>query len=141
MPNLLHSCSNAPTPPITKVLSQYELLQSVCSSLSSADIIHLAATCKEHWTYIASSKTSLTNLLSTSRCDGRGVVAQARVFGYWQGDPSSAPSYAQCLDAETKPCTSCGAQVCDVHGLLHFVRYWVANTPPSRSAASISLMP
>ena len=113
-PNLLHYFSNAPAPPITKVLSQYELLQSVCSTLSSADIIHLAATCREHRTYIASNQTTFTKLLSSARCDGRGIVAQARVFGYWNGDPSKVPSIVQCLGAEVKPCTLCGAQVCDV---------------------------
>jgi hypothetical protein len=128
MPNLLHYCGNAPTPPITKVLSQYELLQSVCRVLSSADIIHLAATCKEHWTYIASNKPTLTNLLSTAHCDGRGIVAQARVFGYWEGDPSKAPEHAQCFGADVKPCTSCGAHVCDVRHHLQLDSILAANS-------------
>ena len=113
MPNLLYCFSNA-VAPITKVLSQYELLKSVCEGLSSADIVHLAATCKEHRTYISSNKEILALLQSTAHCDGRGIVAQAHVFGYWSGDPSKAPADSKCLGADAKPCTECGAHVCNV---------------------------
>ena len=36
-------------PSIDDVLSQYGILNMLCSSLSSADVIHLAATSKAHW--------------------------------------------------------------------------------------------
>jgi hypothetical protein len=117
MPNLLYYFSNA-IAPITKVLSQYELLKSVCKDLSSADIIHLAATCKEHRTYISSNAEILAILQSTAHCDGRGIVTQARMFGYWSGDPSKAPPESKCLVALAKPCASCGAHVCDVRYYL-----------------------
>lgn len=131
MPNLLYYYSSK-TAPITKVLSQYELLQAVCSTLSSADIVHLAATCtfptskrvnwsmlifasgKEHRTHITSSKEILALLQSNAHCDGRGIVAQARVFGYWKGDPTQAPEKSRCLGADARPCITGGAHVCDV---------------------------
>ena len=97
---------------ITTILSQYELLLSVCQRLSSADIVHLAATCKTHRAYIASQQSTTDILLSKSICDGTGIVAQARVFGHWKGDTSKA-TY-QCLGADSKSCSKCGAKVCDV---------------------------
>lgn len=128
MPNLLDNTSRN-TAVITKVLSQYELLQSIRTNLSSADIIHLAATCKEHRTCITSSKAVFAHLQSTARCDGRGIVAQARVFGYWDGDPTNAPANSQCLDTNVKPCTSCGAHVCDVGDKLFLEDITDADAP------------
>lgn len=72
---------------------------------------------KEYRTYITSSDKIHALLHSTAHCDGRGIIAQARVFGYWKGDPTQAPEESRCLGADAKPCTSCGAHVCDV-------RFW-----------------
>ena len=135
-----------PATMISKVLSQYELLQLVCSYISSADIIHLAATCKEHQSYIASSKRTLANLLASACCDGSGIVSQAKVFGHWKGDPSAAPADFRCLTDDTAPCSSCGAQVCDVslpqvrdhrHQLKYCVRT-VASTSRTARTSSMS---
>lgn len=120
MPKLLHY-SNPESCKITQLLSQYELLQSLCQNLSSADIIHLAATCKTHWVYMASSKPTLGALMSTAQCDGSGIVAQARIFGYWKGDPSNATN--QCLGADAEPCSSCGIRVCDVRNSSRIANY------------------
>ena len=84
----------------------------ICQHLSSADIIHLAETSRTHWTYVASSKTVRQPLMSAAHCDGRGIVAQAKVFGYWGGDASHSPR--KCLGADAKPCSDCGVNVCDV---------------------------
>ncbi|KAM0723030.1 hypothetical protein Q7P37_001228 [Cladosporium fusiforme] len=100
------------TSPITLLLSQYELLRLLCEHLSSADIIHLGATCKKHWRYIASSKKVQKELIGKSSCDGRGIIAQARVFGYWKGNPDNATRKCKGKDAE--PCEDCGAMVCNI---------------------------
>ena len=71
----------APTP-LTSLLSQYELLSLLCENLSSADIIHLGATCREHWQYVGHNPVILRRLIAESACDGKGIIAQARVFGY-----------------------------------------------------------
>ena len=111
MPTLLYYFSPK-TSTISTLLSQYELLKSLCENLSSADMIHLAATCKAHWIYVASSKPILDLLMSSAQCDGTGIVAQARVFSCFRGNASNAKQ--KCLGAAAKPCSSCGAHVCDV---------------------------
>jgi DnaJ-class molecular chaperone len=100
------------TPPITTLLSQYELLVSLCQHLSSADIIHLGVTSKEHWQYVSGSPKLLKALIGNSSCDGTGIIAQARVFGHWNADPSQATR--KCRGREAEPCHDCGAMVCNV---------------------------
>lgn len=97
---------------ITTLLSQYELLSLLCEHLSIADIVHLGATSKEHWQYIASSPVILKALLSGSACDGRGIVAQARIFGRWDANPANATR--KCRGKDAKPCDDCGAMICNV---------------------------
>jgi hypothetical protein len=114
------SATSASTRPITTLLSQYELLISLCKNLSSADIIHVAATSTEHWQYVASSPRLLKALIQDSSCDGTGIVAQARVFGYWNASPERATG--KCRGRAAQPCRDCGAMVCNVilALLLHF---------------------
>lgn len=100
-------------PPITTLLSQYELLSRLCGNLASADIIHLAQTCREHWEYVTSSKRLLQAFISQAQCDGSGIVARARVFGHWKGDPT-AEEAVKCRRELAKPCVDCGAAVCNV---------------------------
>jgi hypothetical protein len=103
---------NAPPPPITTLLSQYELLTSLCQHISSADIIHLGATSKEHWHYVTTSPRLLKALIGNSSCDGRGIVAQARIFGYWDYKPERATR--KCRGKDAQPCYDCGAMACNV---------------------------
>jgi hypothetical protein len=103
---------NAPPPPITTLISQYELLTSLCQHLSSADIIHLGATSKEHWQYLTGSPKLLRALIRNSSCDGRGIAAQARIFGYWDYKPERA--MRKCRGKDAQPCHDCGAMVCNV---------------------------
>ena len=106
------NASNAPAPPISTVLSQYELLASLCKHLSSGDIIQLGATNREHWLYVASSPVIQKGLIAESARDGRGIAAQARVFGYWNGDVTKATR--KCRGKDAKPCHDFGAMVCNV---------------------------
>jgi len=105
------SLSAAPsaTSPVTTLLSQYELLTMLCENLSSADIVHLGATSKEHWQYVGHN---IKGLIASSTCDGKGIIAQARVFGHWQANPDNATR--ECRGKDAKPCSKCGAMVCNV---------------------------
>lgn len=103
------SAALAATSPLTTLLSQYELLIMLCGNLSSADIVHLGATSKEHWQYVGHN---LKGLIADSTCDGKGVIAQARVFGCWKADPEKATR--KCRGKDAKPCSDCGAMVCNV---------------------------
>lgn len=106
------NATSAATPPISTLLSQYELLTSLCEHLSSADIVHLGATSREHWQYVASSPVILKGLIADSACDDKGIIAQARVFRYWKGDPAKATR--KCRGKDANPCHDCGAMVCNV---------------------------
>lgn len=105
------------TTAISTMLSQYEILSTLCSYLASADVIHLAATSREHWQYIASSKPLLRSYLSNARCDGTGVITRARLFGHWHGDLKRVK--ATCTGEAAKPCADCGAVVCNVRRIVH----------------------
>ena len=98
--------------PITTLLSQYQLLLMLCDTLSTADILSLGATSRENHAYIYGSNTTFDKLLSTTHCSGKGIVDQARVFGEWRGDPSTAK--IKCLGEEARPCSDCGVRVCNV---------------------------
>jgi hypothetical protein len=112
--------------PITALLSQYEILALVCESLSSADIIHLGATSREHWQYVASSPTILSGLIAQSTCDGTGITAQARAFGHWKTDPTNAK--VKCRGRDAKQCSDCKAMVCNVfHSIFRLFHEIVAN--------------
>lgn len=98
--------------PLTKLLSQYALLTSVCQHLSSADVVHLGQTSREHWQYIGASPATLRILIALTVCGGQGIQARAAVFGHWRGD--AAQGAALCRGKEAKPCADCGAKVCNV---------------------------
>ncbi|GAB7325327.1 hypothetical protein MBLNU13_g09374t1 [Cladosporium sp. NU13] len=103
------SVAFAATSPLTTLLSQYELLTMLCENLSSADIVHLGATSKEHRQYVGHN---LKGLIADSTCDGKGIIAQARVFGHWQANPDNATR--KCRGKDAKPCSGCGAMVCNL---------------------------
>lgn len=115
---------------ISQLLSQHGMLTSLCGNLSSADIIHLAATSKEHWTYIKESTEIYRQLQSTAICDGRGIVAREKLFfgrkvadeGKWDQD--------DCLGVDAKPCSDCGAIVCNVKCPQELLSRMSANQTP-----------
>lgn len=99
-------------PAITKILSQYEILEKIANNLSSADLVHLAATNKEHKKYITGSKPIHDRFKSSALCDGKGIKSRAHCFGHWNGDPSKAT--VKCKEGDCKPCCKCEAMVCQV---------------------------
>lgn len=129
------STSSAKASPITDLLSQYGLLRLVCQHLSSADFIHLGATSREHWQYIGSSPKVLKELIRGSRCDGSGIIAQARVFGHWKGNLDNATR--KCKGRDAKSCGDCGAMVCNVRHSRPLCSVLVADWLSVRLAGSI----
>lgn len=98
--------------PLTKFLSNYDLLFSLCGYLESADLVHLAEVSKEHWQYIGADRASLKRLMMQTSCDGIGIAVRAGLFEHWRGDPAKADVACQGKDA--KPCADCEAMVCNV---------------------------
>jgi hypothetical protein len=76
--------------PLVQILSQYQLMIMVTDQLSSADIIHLIATCKEIKMYLTDDKTIYANIQENANCDGKGIEARAKCFGHWKGDVTKA---------------------------------------------------
>jgi hypothetical protein len=113
---VLHQHTATIMPYLNDLLSQYECLLTICSNLSSADIVHLSTTCKENQTYITASEPIKKRLNDVACCDGNGIVAQARLFGYHGGPSLSKPEW-ECLGGISAPCTECGVKVCDVRAL------------------------
>ncbi|KAI4734552.1 hypothetical protein E4T50_14923 [Aureobasidium sp. EXF-12298] len=97
--------------PLVHVLSQYELMIMVTDRLSSADIIHLTATCKEIKTYLTDDKTIYASITERANCDGKGIEARAKCFGHWKGDVTNAN--VRCGGSDCQPCDDCHAMVCN----------------------------
>jgi hypothetical protein len=62
-------------PYLNDLLSQYECLLAICRFVSSADIAHLAATCKENHASITAGELTYNRLKKDAICDGKGIVA------------------------------------------------------------------
>jgi hypothetical protein len=121
--------------PLVQILSQYQLMIMVTDQLSSADIIHLIATCKETKMYLTDDKTIYANIQENANCDGKGIEARAKCFGHWKGDVTKAT--VKCGGSKCLPCDDCEAMVCNVSSFL-----FVSPTFPSltciRSVATTS---
>lgn len=107
--------------PLIQVLSQYELMIMVTDQLSSADIIHLIASCKEIKMYLTDDKTIYNSIVENANCDGKGIEARAKCFGHWKGDATKAT--VQCGGSDCEPCDGCHAMVCNVRILRPFSTY------------------
>jgi len=101
-------------PYLNDLPSQYECLLAICRNLASADIVHLAATCKQNKASITASLPTYHRLQKNACCDVKGIVAPKRIFGHHGRDSGVQQSDWQCLGARCKPCSGCGAQVCNV---------------------------
>lgn len=99
-------------PHLNTLISQYETLLSLCKNLSSADIAYLAATCKENRVAITGSDPTHQRLHRHTICSGKGIAAQARLFGYHK-EGIDKPDWP-CLGEDAKPCTECGVKICNV---------------------------
>lgn len=104
-------------PYLNDLLSQYECLLAICNHLSSAVIVHVATTCKENQASITASEKTHKRLKKNACCDGKGIVAQARIFGHHGGRHLTKPEW-ECLGAYVKPCSDCSAQVCNVRTII-----------------------
>lgn len=105
--------------PLVQILSQYELMIMVTDQLSSADIIHLTATCKEIKTYLTDGETIYASITERANCDGKGIEARAKCFGHWKGDLTKAT--VRCGGSDCQPCDGCSAMVCNVSASEFFL--------------------
>ncbi|KAK6442971.1 hypothetical protein LTR95_000849 [Oleoguttula sp. CCFEE 5521] len=90
-----------PTPGITRMISQYGMLAELCKHISSADVVHLAATCREHHGYITSNPALFKSFLGSGHCDSSGLMAQHKIFGHPHPDSTSSmrtPAMTKALD-------------------------------------------
>ncbi|KAI4796879.1 hypothetical protein E4T45_11905 [Aureobasidium sp. EXF-8846] len=97
--------------PLVQILSQYQLMIMITDQLSSADIIHLIATCKEIKMYLTDDKNIYANIQENANCDGKGIEARAKCFGHWNGDVTKA--MVECGGSNCLPCDDCEAMVCN----------------------------
>ncbi|CAD0096979.1 unnamed protein product, partial [Aureobasidium vineae] len=116
--------------PLVQILSQYELMIMVTDQLSSADIIHLTATCKEIKMYLTDDKTIYSSITQRANCDGKGIEARAKCFGHWNGNVTEAN--AQCGGSDCQPCDGCSAMVCNCR--FHII--YMVNSPCCREDAA-----
>lgn len=103
-------------PYLNDLLSQYECLLIICSNLTTADLVHLSNTCKDNRMHITASDPIRARLHMSTRCSGKGIIAQARLFGH-HGGPDLSELEWECLEGDeewTRLCTECGVSVCDV---------------------------
>jgi hypothetical protein len=115
-------------PYLNDLLSQYECLLAICRFVSSADIAHLAATCKQNRASITTSEITHRRLKKNAICDGKGVLAQSRVFGHHdhtfgvlelcEDRPEVTVRDWDCQEVKVRPCTDCGVNVCNVSIIL-----------------------
>jgi hypothetical protein len=66
-------------PYLNNLLSQYECLLAICRFVSSADIVHLAATYKENHATITGSEVTHNHPKKNVICDGKGIEAHSRI--------------------------------------------------------------
>lgn len=113
------SDSNDPGP-LTQILEQYGLLETLVSNLFAKDLFSLALTSKTLHELIALRPTSLKNLLGKLSCSGHGVRLRkthhqkSRFFFAYD-----CTEYVQCGSQDrkravpTKPCVNCMISTCD----------------------------
>ena len=99
-------------PAITKMLSQYAILQNIVRNLATADLVHLAATNKEHLKYITESDTLYEKFKASTICDGKGIRSRTHLFGHFKGDISNVT--VKCKEGDCKPCCKCEVMICNV---------------------------
>lgn len=105
----------------------------MCGTLSSADIVHLAVTSKENWAYITDSNAIYRQLHASAVCDGRGIVAREKLFFGRQLADEGKLDQDDCLGPDAKPCSDCGAMVCDVSAATIFWSDTSADIDPELS--------
>lgn len=116
---------------LARLISQYPVIQSLSSYLSTLDLYHLALTCKEFHSYILPSKTTFDVLRRNCLCDGHGLAERQACRGLynpssvnyswnnkrhlvWYDEPIEVRLYnVKCGETTALPCRKCGLNVCE----------------------------
>ena len=113
-------------PYLNDLLSQYECLLAICRFVYSADIAHLAATCKQNRASVTAGEITHRRLKKNAICDGKGILSQARIFGLHSPGlahrSGAKVKDRDCQGVKVQPCVDCGANVCDVSPEYHALR-------------------
>ncbi|KAF3042861.1 hypothetical protein E8E11_008456 [Didymella keratinophila] len=106
--------------PLTQVLRQYGLLESMVASLKPKDLLALGLSCKATYSALFPRPGSLDNLLGRMPCCGRGIEIRKRMhhkstFYY----AYQCTEFAQCRTSsgrqtiDERPCATCKVTTCD----------------------------
>jgi hypothetical protein len=127
--------------PLARLISEYPILQSLRSFVSSLDLFNIALTCKANYVFILSSKRLFNTLRQQSLCDGHGLAERQAFTGLYSlehrqynfggkrhiflDEPIEVYLYnLKCDEAEALPCRKCGINVCEE------CRYYSREPPP-----------
>jgi hypothetical protein len=118
------------------ITRQYQMIESIVTSLRAKDLLALALTSKSLYESIFTAPSSLENLLGRVQCSGRGIEIRKErhkkssfFYSY------NCTQYVQCgsntthRDVETKPCVTCKVATCN-ECRIHCV-YQSIYEPPS----------
>ena len=119
--NSATAASTSPACPLTRILREYGLLESVISCLFPSDLLSLALSSKAIYNAIMPRPESLDNLLSIIPCSGNGTNIRqhkhkkSQYFYVYNCNEfaqcSSAPGHH--LNIESRPCISCRVTTCN----------------------------
>lgn len=118
---------------ITDLISNYPLLHSLASSLSTLDLYHLALTCKTAYSFILSSSLTFKVLRRNCLCDGHGLADRQAFKGLYSMEYNSGRLHLgvitrrvyqdvpievrlfglKCDQNQALPCRKCGVNICE----------------------------
>jgi hypothetical protein len=112
------------------LLSQYPILESLASFVSTLDLLNLALTCRTNHQTILPSGKIIPALQRSCLCDGHGLAERQAFTGLyrlsnfyiwgpterrvWADEPVEVQLWAlDCDEAGALPCRKCGINVCE----------------------------
>ncbi|KAI1452643.1 hypothetical protein F4805DRAFT_23021 [Annulohypoxylon moriforme] len=124
-------------PRLLDLISQYPILETLASYISTRDLFHLGLTSQAYHAYILATPTVFEALRRFCLCDGRGLQRRIRALDYKyldriDDDPEiEVRLYAKkCDEAGALPCRKCGINICEECRVCPRV---APNLPPYRS--------
>lgn len=118
-------------PSLQSVTTQYPVLTTLSSWLSTLDLYHLSLASKHFNAHILASKSIFDHLKRTALCDGRGLQQRQNFQGPYRLDSAFAYTWGnsrkiwadepvevrlwniECDAAGALPCRKCGINVCE----------------------------
>ncbi|KAI2618535.1 hypothetical protein GGS26DRAFT_380098 [Hypomontagnella submonticulosa] len=108
-------------PVLLDLITQYPILTTLASYLSTLDLFHLALTSRTHHAPILSSPSVFAVLRRDSLCDGRGLRRRQQTWNYrypgrkiHHDEEIEVRLFAtKCDEAGALPCQKCGINICE----------------------------